>query len=189
MPVEGRPPDDSDLVRRARDGDTHAFDIVVQEYSEVAFRVAYLITGSAADAEDVAQESFFKAYRSLGRFREGSPLRPWLLRIVANEARNRRRSVARRPQLELDVAAGSVASDDPARSPEDATVAADERATLLRCVNGLPDQDRLVIASRYFLELSTEESAGALRCPPGTIKSRLSRALGRLRECMGKEDG
>ncbi|MHB8510076.1 MAG: RNA polymerase sigma factor [Candidatus Dormibacteria bacterium] len=189
MPVEGRPPDDSDLVRRARDGDTHAFDIVVQEYSEVAFRVAYLITGSAADAEDVAQESFFKAYRSLGRFREGSPLRPWLLRIVANEARNRRRSVARRPQLELDEAAGSVAADDPARSPEAAAVAAEERAILLRCVNGLPDQDRLVIASRYFLELTTEESAGALRCPPGTIKSRLSRALGRLRECMGTEDG
>ena len=166
----------------------HAFEELVREYSDVAFRVAYLITGSAADAEDVAQESLFKAYRGLGGFRAGAPLRPWLLRIVANEARNRRRSVARRPQLTLDEA-GATAPEDPARSPEAVVVAAEERATLLRCVNGLPDQDRLVIASRYFLELTTEESAGALRCPAGTIKSRLSRALERLRLCLGASGG
>ena len=188
MPVEGRPPEDSELVERARHGDAHAFEKLVQDYSEVAFRVAYLITGSSADAEDVAQESFFKAYRNLAGFRAGSPWRPWLLRIVANEARNRRRSVGRRPQLELDEAA-SVARDDPSRSPEAAAVAAEERATLLRCVNALPDHDRLVISSRYFLELTTEESAGALRCPAGTIKSRLSRALERLRQCLESVDG
>lgn len=149
----------------------------------MAFRVAYLITGSAADAEDVAQDAFFKAYRSLHRFRAGAPVRPWLLRIVANEARNRRRTTSRHPQLALDDTV-SGAPGDPARSPEDAAVAAEERATLFRCVNDLAEPDRLVIASRYFLELSTEEAAGALRCPPGTVKSRLSRALDRLRNCM-----
>jgi len=188
MPVEGRPPDNPELVERARHGDTHAFEELVQEYSDVAFRVAYLITGSAADAEDVAQESFFKAYRGLRTFRAGAPLRPWLLRIVANEARNRRRTVARHPQLVLGEA-GAAVPDDPARSPEAAVVAAEERATLLRCVNGLPDQDRLVIASRYLLDLTTEESAGALRCPAGTIKSRLSRALDRLRLCLEASGG
>ncbi|HEV1997261.1 MAG TPA: RNA polymerase sigma factor, partial [Candidatus Dormibacteraeota bacterium] len=120
----------------ARHGDTRAFEELVQEYSEVVFRVAFLITGSAADAEDVAQESFFKAYRGLSGFRAGAPVRPWLLRIVANEARNRRRSVARHPHLTLDET-GSVAPHDPARSPEAVAVAAEERGALLRCVNGL----------------------------------------------------
>ncbi|MGI8608760.1 MAG: RNA polymerase sigma factor [Candidatus Dormibacteria bacterium] len=188
MPVEGRPPNNSGLVERARHGDAHAFEDLVHEYSEVAFRVAYLIAGSSADAEDVAQESFYKAYRGLSGFRAGAPLRPWLLRIVANEARNRRRSVARRPQLALNEA-GAATPDDPARSPEALAVAAEERETLLRCVNDLPDQDRLVVAARYFLDLTTDESASALRCPSGTIKSRLSRALERLRACLESKDG
>jgi RNA polymerase sigma-70 factor (ECF subfamily) len=165
----------------------NAFEELVQEHSDVAFRVAYLITGSAADAEEVSQESFFKAYRGLGRFRTGAPVRPWLLKIVANEARNRRRWLARRPQLRLDEAR-SATIGDPARLPENVALAAEERASLLGCVNGLADPDRLVIAARYFLELSTEESATALRCPTGTIKSRLSRALQRLRECLESGD-
>jgi RNA polymerase sigma-70 factor, ECF subfamily len=64
----------------------------MREHEEAAFRTAYLIVGSAADAEDVTQEAFVKAYRALGRFRTGAPFRPWLLRIVGNEARNHRRA-------------------------------------------------------------------------------------------------
>jgi RNA polymerase sigma-70 factor, ECF subfamily len=178
--MEGRPEDDSDLLARARRGDAAAFEEIVQRYQQIAFRTAYVITGSAADAEDAAQEGFVKAYRALGRFRPGADLRPWLLRIVANEARNRVRSSQRLRGLELRLAEG-FRPGDAAPSPEAAAVAAEDRRRLLDLINGLDEDDRLVISSRYFLELSGEEAAAALGIPEGTVKSRLSRALARLR--------
>jgi len=178
--MEGRPADDSVLIARAQRGDSAAYEEIVQRYQQVAFRTAYVITGTSADAEDAAQEAFVKAYRALYRFRLGSDLRPWLLRIVANEARNRVRSSGRRHQLELRLAEG-FRPGDAAPSPEAVAIAADERRRLLAVVNALGEEDRLVIASRYFLQLSGEETATALGIPEGTVKSRLSRALARLR--------
>src|SRR6266487_836561 len=102
--VEGRPLDESELVERARRGDHDAYTELVHAYQGIAFRTAYLITGAAAEAEDAAQDGFVKAWRALGRFRSGAPFRPWLLSIVANEARNRRRSGGRRANLVLRVA-------------------------------------------------------------------------------------
>jgi RNA polymerase sigma factor (sigma-70 family) len=178
--MEGRPEDESELFARAQRGDTAAYEEIVRRYQQLAFRTALVITGSAAEAEDAAQDGFVKAFRALDRFRPGAPLRPWLLRIVANEARNRVRSSRRRLGLELRLAEG-FRPGDAAPSPEAASVAAEERARLLSLVNALGDEDRLVIASRYFLELSGEETAATLGIPEGTVKSRLSRALARLR--------
>src|SRR2546430_10597211 len=104
--MEGRPADDSDLIARAQRGDSAAYEEIVHRYQQIAFRTAYVVTGSAADAEDAAQEGFVKAYRALDRFRAGAELRPWLLRIVANEARNRLRSAGRRQRLALRLAGG-----------------------------------------------------------------------------------
>ena len=87
--------DDRDLVLKARQGDVDAYAELVRRYSGIAFRTAYLITRDAAEAEDAAQEAFVKAYYALDRFRIEAPLRPWLLRIVANEARNRRTRTSR----------------------------------------------------------------------------------------------
>jgi RNA polymerase sigma-70 factor (ECF subfamily) len=168
-------------VERARRGDGAAFGALVRDNQELAFRTAYLITRNAADAEDAAQDGFVKAYRALHRFRPGAPLRPWLLRIVANEARNRRRSAARRDALALRAAA-QAPSGDAAPSPEGHAVAADERRRLLELVEALPEDQRLVVALRTFLDLSELETAAVLGVRPGTVKSRLSRALERLRE-------
>src|SRR5207249_5486065 len=178
--MEGRPADDSELITRAQCGDSAAYEEIVQRYQQVAFRTAYVIAGSAADAEDAAQEGFVKAYRALHRFRAGAEWRPWLLRIVANEARNRVRSSGRRHRLELRLTEG-FRPGDAAPSPEAVAVALDERKRLLAMVNSLSDEDREVIASRYFLELNGEETAAALGIPEGTVKSRLSRALARRR--------
>ncbi|MBD0347534.1 MAG: RNA polymerase sigma factor, partial [Thermoleophilia bacterium] len=140
-----------------------------------------------ADAEEAAQDGFLKAYRALGRFRSGAPFRPWLLEIVGNEARNRRRSAGRRERLALRVAAESL-SGDAAPSPEGMLLATERRTELLAAVNALRDEDRLAIGCRYFLDLSEEETAAALGWPRGTVKSRLSRALERLRERMEEPD-
>src|SRR5437879_13681429 len=87
--MEGRPADDSQLIERAQRGDSAAYEEIVQRYQQIAFRTAYVITGSSAAAEDAAQEGFVKAYRALDRFRLGADLRPWLVRIVANQPSNR----------------------------------------------------------------------------------------------------
>ena len=174
---------DEDLVERARRGNDGAYDLLVQRYTDIAFRTAYLVTGSAADAEDAAQDAFVKAYRALPGFRSGAPFRPWLLRIVGNESRNRRRAAGRRAALELR-AAESLGAGNAAPSPEVAAEAADERRALLRALDALADEQRLVVTCRYLLELSVEETAAALAVPEGTVKSRLARALGHLRELM-----
>jgi len=181
--VEGRPPDEAEVVERARRGDVAAYEELVQRYTEMAFRTAYLVTGSAPDAEEAAQDAFVKAYRAMPRFRAGSAFRPWLLRIVGNEARNRRRGAGRRAALELRLAEG-LRRGGAAPSPEAEAEAAEERRALLRALNGMAEEDRTVIGCRYLLQLSVEETSAALAVPEGTVKSRLARALRRLRESM-----
>jgi RNA polymerase sigma factor (sigma-70 family) len=186
--VVSRPLAESELVERARNGDENAYEELVRAHQGIAFRIAYLVAGSSAEAEDAAQEGFLKAYRALGRFRRGAPFRPWLLQIVANEARNRRRSAGRRAALTLR-AAEEGSSGGAAPSPEGALLAGEERSRLLDAVNGLREEERLVIACRYFLELSEGDTAAALGIRPGTVKSRTSRALAHLREELGDADG
>lgn len=184
--MEGRPPD-TDLVRRATLGDDDAIRRIVTNHQDIAFRTAYLITRSEEDARDAMQDGFVKAIRALDRFDPTKPLRPWLLRIVANEARNRTRSARRRVALELRIA--TEPSGDATPSPEAAALAAEMRSELLDAVNQLPEEQRLVIGLRYFAGLSEDETASALGVRPGTVKSRHSRALHRLRQLMGGDGG
>src|SRR3954453_23387012 len=146
-----------------------AYEELVRRYQDVAVRTAHLISPDG-DAEDAAQEAFVKAYRALGRFRPGSPFRPWLLRIVANEARNRRRSAGRRAGLALR-SAEDRRPDDAAPSPESAVLASEQRAWLLGAIGTLREDDGDVIAARYFLELSEAVTADVLGLPRGTAKS------------------
>jgi RNA polymerase sigma factor (sigma-70 family) len=186
LTVEGRPLEDAELIARARQGEVMAYEELVRRYQDVAVRTAYVISPDG-DAEDAAQEAFLKAYGALGRFRPDAPFRPWLLSIVANEARNRRRSSGRRAGLALR-AAEDRPLGDAAPSPESAVLANETRARLLAAVNALRDEDREVIGARYFLDLSEAETAEALGIPRGTVKSRLSRALDRLRAQLGAEE-
>ena len=179
----GRPLEDSELVERSRKGDVAAYEELVRRHRDLAFRTAYVVAG-AADAEDATQEAFIKAYFALERFRQGSPFRPWLLRIVANEAINRRRSARRQAGLAVRSAEGRP-PDDAVPSPEGAALAQELQEELVAAVSELSNEDRLVIAYRYWFDLSEAEMAQALGCPRGTVKSRLSRALGRLRDRIG----
>jgi RNA polymerase sigma-70 factor, ECF subfamily len=190
--VEGRPLEDADLVERASQGDVGAYEELVRRHQRVAVRVAYLAGGSAAEAEDATQEAFVKAFRALPRFRRGAAFRPWLLAIVANEARNRSRAANRRGRLAARVAAvegGDRPEGDAAPSPEAAVLAGEERATLMRALWAMRPEDRLVIGYRYFLELNEADMAEALEVPRGTVKSRLSRALDRLRTVLREQEG
>ena len=174
-------------MSRARRGDHDAFGALVDTFAEVAFRTAYLVTRDAAEAEDAAQEAFVKAYRALDRFREGSPFRPWLLRIVGNTARNRRRSAGRQAGLRLRAQAEAprIAS---APSPEAGLLEDERRRALLDAINALPADDRLVVGARYFLDLSEAEIAALAGVAPGTVKSRLFRARRKLADAIGTRE-
>lgn len=178
-PSQGRLPEDDELTDRARDGDVGAFEELVTRYQDIAFRVAWLVVRNRGDAEDAVQDAFVKAYYALPRFRPGAPFRPWVLRIVANEARNRGRSSRRRESLTLRLAATD--TDHTVRSPEITALERADAEALVAGLDRLPERDRLVVACRYLLEMSEAETAEALDVRPGTVKSRLSRALVRLR--------
>ena len=155
-------------------------------YQEVAFRIAYVVLGDAAEAEDAAQEGFIKAFYALHRFRPGAAFRPWLLEIVGNQARNQRRAGGRRAGLALRASAEWSAVARTERSPEADAVSEEQRRAVLQAVSALRDDDRLVVAYRYFFDLSEAEMAQALGCARGTVKSRLSRALERLRRSLAE---
>jgi RNA polymerase sigma-70 factor (ECF subfamily) len=186
--VEDRPPVEVELVARARAGETAAFGDLVTMHEETAFRVAYLIVRDADDAADAVQEGFVKAYRALGRFRPEAPFRPWLLEIVANTARNRRRAAGRREHLRWRAERAATAVP-PVSSPEAAVVGEEGRRAVLEAVNALAENDRLVIAARYFLDLSEAETAALLGVARGTVKSRLSRARDRLARILREQEG
>jgi RNA polymerase sigma-70 factor (ECF subfamily) len=178
--VEGRPPDDSALAERARRGDERAFEELVRMHQAIAFRTAYLLTGSAGEAEEAAQTAFVKAWNALPRFRHGAQFKPWLLRIVANEAHNRRRAARRQAALRLSATAAHPPGDA-APSPEGAALGRELREELLSAVSRLDERDRDVLTCRYFLELTEDETADVLGVRRGTVKSRTARALARLR--------
>ena len=188
LSAEARLQDDElELIDRAKTGDVAAYETLVRRYQDLAMRTAYLVAPEA-DAADAVQDAFVKAYGALGRFRAGAPIRPWLLRIVANEARNRRRSADRRAGLALR-AAVATPRDELAPSPESAVLAGETRGQLLVALGRLRDEEREVIGARYFLGLSEAETAESLAIPAGTVKSRTARALGHLRVALGELDG
>src|SRR6266571_477114 len=127
---------EAELIARAKRGDAAAYEELVHTYQGIAFRTAWLVAGNAADAEEAAQDGFVKAYRALWRFRAGAPFKPWLLQIVTNEARNRRRSAGRRTGLALRIAEDRP-SDAAAPSPEAAILAGEARTVLLSAMDGL----------------------------------------------------
>ncbi|MGP3982036.1 RNA polymerase sigma factor [Streptomyces sp. KR80] len=180
--------DEAAVIARVRAGDREAYADLVRAHAEIAHRTAVLL-GAGADAEDVVQIAFLKAYQSLGRFREGAAFRPWLLRIVANETRNTVRSASR-----LRAAVGreaALAEAEPlipeSADPAAAAVAGERRSQLLAALDELSEEHRQVVICRYLLDLDEAETAETLGWARGTVKSRLSRALRRLKRLLGPE--
>jgi len=174
---------ETDWVRLARQGDAAAWEQIVREHQQPVFRLAYLILGDADEAEDIAQEAFIRAYRSLGGFDADRPLRPWLLRIATNLAYNRQRGAGRYLR-----ALQRLLLNTPGRPSVPQRVEQSEEAgALWDAVRRLRPPDQQGIYLRYYLDCSENESAEALGIPAGTVKSRLHRALARLRAVMEME--
>ena len=182
MPETETHPDDTLLVRRARGGDRDAYASLVRRYQTIALRVASL-AGPTADAEDAVQEAFVKAYRSLPRFDEGRPFRPWLLAIGANEARSRGRSAQRATAL-VDRAAAFGVADGETQSAEESALSRIGSGPLTAALAALRPDEQQVLVCRFVLDLGEDETASVLGVRRGTVKSRTSRALARLRVAL-----
>ncbi|MCR3725703.1 RNA polymerase sigma-70 factor (ECF subfamily) [Streptomyces umbrinus] len=169
------------MIARVRAGEPEAYAELVRAHTGLALRAAAAL-GAGADAEDVVQQAFFKAYCSLGRFRDGAAFKPWLLSIVANETRNtvrtavRQRTLAGREAALVEAEPLIPESADPAA----AALEVERRTALLTALEGLGEDHRLVVTYRYLLEMDESETAQALGWPRGTVKSRLNRALRKL---------
>ena len=170
--------DESTLIRHATDGDAAAWEPLVLAHQEAVFRLCYLLLGDPDDAEDIAQETFLRAWKYLRRFNAARPLRPWLLSIASNLASNRRRSAGRYLSALVRAFRNEPASST---SIEEKSTQQLEASQLWKAVQTLSLPDQQIVYLRYFLELSVAETATVLNIAEGTVKSRLNRALDRLR--------
>ena len=175
--------DEPTLTRQAVEGDTAAWETLMRAHQEAVFRLAYLIVGDPDEADDVAQETFLRAWKHLKGFDTTRPLRPWLLSIASNLSSNRRRSAGR-----------YFAALTRAFRAEPAPVTVEERSSdqaeaheLWKAVQKLNMQDQQIVYLRYFLDLPIAETAEVLQVAEGTVKSRLSRALEKLRTVIQQE--
>jgi RNA polymerase sigma-70 factor (ECF subfamily) len=173
---------DRQLVDAVLGGDAAAFRLLVERESAQVIGVCRRILGNATEAEDVAQEAFLRAYRSLATYRGDGPFAAWIARIAARQALAR--LVNRPPAVQLDETSPSAAFTAAGHDPETSALAGEQRAAVQEAVAALPRQQRDVVALRFFGELSLEEIAQATRTPVGTVKSRLHRGLASLRESM-----
>lgn len=175
--------DESVLVRHAANGDAAAWETLVGLHQEAVFRLAYLLLGDPDDAMDVAQDSFLRAWRHLRSFDTARPLRPWLLSIAANLARNRRRSAGRY----ITALMRAFREEPISERIEEQSARSFQARELWKAVQKLNVLDQQIVYLRYFLELPVAETAEVLSVPVGTVKSRLSRALEKLRTII-RED-
>jgi len=165
------------LLILARERDEVAWAHLVSQHQEAVFRLAYLILGDVAEAEEVAQDAFVRAYLSLHKFDTTRPFRPWLMQIARNSARNRHRSLRRY--------AAAVKNWWQFKGMEAYVMPNQEDAHLLwQAVQQLPTVAQELVYLRYFLGLSEAETAVTLNIAPGTVKSRSHRALKRLRSII-----
>lgn len=167
-------------VELCRRGEEDGFSELFARYSLPAGRLAYALTGNRALADDVLQDAFIQAFRSIGNLQQGRPFGPWFYAIVANRAR---RIMSRsRWTRWLPLPAADLPDTEASRSLE----SAEERSELWEAVRALPAEYREALIMRYLLDLSEEAMAEALGVAPGTVKSRLSRARQKLAKRLSK---
>jgi len=175
------PADEADLVRAAQAGDARAFGEIVRRYQRAVYRVAYGFTRIAADADDLAQETFVRAYQAIGRFRVGEPLYPWLARIASNLALSLLRSRRRRPETALEPLLEAGQQWGVEADPAEEVAKRDRDRHLQAAFAELSPEHQAVLVLRVVEDLSYEEIAQTLKVPAGTVMSRLSRARADLK--------
>lgn len=170
---------EDEIIKHCQKGESEAFRWLVDEYGDLAYRTAYLMTNDPQLAEEIIQEAFLDAWRGIKGFKVGSPFKPWFLKIVVNRCRMQKRHRVEPAVSWERMEPKRVATDAP--SADEAMVSGESRQLVREAIASLEEDQRSVIMLRYFAELSVPEIAQVLALPEGTVKSRLHRAMQRLR--------
>jgi RNA polymerase sigma-70 factor (ECF subfamily) len=179
--------DEASLIAASQEGRLEAFNALVEQYQGLIYNVAYRMLSDGDAAADATQETFISAYQSIRRFRGGS-FRSWLLRIVTNACYDQLRSPQRRRQDSLEGIMET--GDDPGIAaderlgPEEFALSAEMLSAIAAGLKTLPADQRAAVVLSDVQGLSYEEIAEVMECSLGTVKSRLSRGRGRLREYL-----
>ncbi len=185
---------DERLVELFKDGDRHAFELLVRRYQNLAFTLAMRYLGSAELAEETAQDVFISVYRNLGKFRGEASFRSWFYRVVVNHCRNRYKALERRRHRQHDSIDGvprdgatrPVDLVDQGMDPEQALDAFRERVLIEQALAKLGEQARMVLLLREGEGLSYDEIARILGVREGTVKSRIHRARAELKRAVAR---
>jgi RNA polymerase sigma-70 factor (ECF subfamily) len=186
-------PDEKQLIERCKLGDTAAFNDLILRYEKQVYNLAYRLTGSYDDANDVASDTFVRIFNSIGRFRGDSAFSTWLYRIVTNEYLDARKRRSAHPNLSLEeymeLEEGSMERqvEDPSPGPHVSVEAGERHQMLMKAIERLPDFQRIIIVLYHIQELPYEEIAEILKMPLGTVKSRLNRARRALRDQLSEQ--
>jgi RNA polymerase sigma-70 factor, ECF subfamily len=188
--------DEADLVARARRHDPAAVRLIIRQHNQRLYRIARSIVRDDAEAEDVLQESYARAFTSLATFRGEARLGTWLARIVMNEALGRLRGRRRTVDLNSIIEGGALEAEiipfpnaNPELDPETAVAQRELRVLLERAIDELPESFRTVLVARLIEGMSIEETAELFGILPETVKTRLHRARRLLRDAMEKHIG
>ena len=181
--------DDAALVVASQKGDEKAFGELVRRYQRAIYRLAWSLTRNDGDADDLAQETFVRAWGAIGRFEVGSPLYPWLARIVTNQAFSLFRHRRRRPETSIEPLIEAGMQWGVEADPAEDTARGERDARLRECFGELAMEHQTVLALRAVQELSYDEIARALNVPIGTVMSRLSRARAELKRRLAERGG
>ena len=180
------PGEEAALILAAQGGDQDAFGRIVRAYQRPIYRVAWGLTRNSSDADDLAQETFVRAYQAIGRFRVGEPLYPWLSRIAVNLAYSLFRRRKRRPETSIEPLLEAGQQWAGGEDPEAALATRERRQHLGEVFEQLSSEHRAILVLRVVEEMSYEQIAAALGIPAGTVMSRLSRARAELRSRFEK---
>jgi RNA polymerase sigma-70 factor (ECF subfamily) len=180
--------DEQALIQAAQRGSRKAFNVLVLRYQDGLYTLAYRIMGEAQSAADATQEAFITAFRRLSTYRGGS-FRAWLLRIATNACYDELRRRKRRPVVALDDLTPIDSDDDPpipdaSDTPEQALQQRELNRAIQDCINGLGEDQRVVLVLSDIEGLSYQEIADNTGAQVGTVKSRLSRARASVRQCL-----
>lgn len=175
---------DADDIDRARSGDREAFRALVERHGRKLFRLAFRLTGNVSDAEDVVQEAFLRAYRSLGAFESRANFSTWLYRIAANCAYDQLRSRARRPEEPLDAGTELPSFAAPNPSPDRLALSAEVRRRAERAMARLTPAERAAFVLRHHEGLSIAEIGAALGLDTSAAKHSVFRAVRKMRAAL-----
>jgi RNA polymerase sigma-70 factor (ECF subfamily) len=182
---------DEEVVNRVRGGETALYEVIMRRYNQRLYRIARAILHSDAEAEDVMQDAYVRAYTHLGQFAARAPFSSWLTRIAVNEALARRRSSKQHQEVDVTEFDGEISMQDVYKSPdpEQTASSAQLREFLEQAVLELPEQYRTVVMLRDIEELSTSETADALDLTVENVKIRLHRGHGMIRNWLFERIG